>query len=136
MFVCFFFCFVQRAEHHDATCRRVQNRDSDRNRFTQIDFAHTSEPSIATSSVPASEYSENHQNLQLRTSKGSFSVKSNMNRYKHAFPRPCKIVYVALFIWKPEQFEIPLMTIRTIFRFLPALFYIISIQLQHLLIFY
>ncbi|XP_051751098.1 partner and localizer of BRCA2 isoform X2 [Ctenopharyngodon idella] len=58
---------LQRAEHHDATCRRVQNRDSDRNRFTQIDFAHTSEPSIATSSVPASEYSENHQNLQLRT---------------------------------------------------------------------
>ncbi|KAK9980612.1 hypothetical protein ABG768_000205 [Culter alburnus] len=58
---------LQRAEHHDATCRRVQNGDSDHNRFTQIDFAHTSEPSIATSFMPTSEYSENHQNLRLRT---------------------------------------------------------------------
>ncbi|KAK7166681.1 hypothetical protein R3I93_006442 [Phoxinus phoxinus] len=57
---------LQRAEHHDATCRRVQNRDSDHTTFTQIDFSHTSESSIETS-MPTPEYSENHQNLQLRT---------------------------------------------------------------------
>ncbi|KAG1961219.1 partner and localizer of BRCA2 [Pimephales promelas] len=58
---------LQRAEHQDATCRRVQNRDSDHTTFTQIDFGHTSESSIETSSMPTPEYSENHQNLQLRT---------------------------------------------------------------------
>ncbi|XP_056119522.1 uncharacterized protein palb2 [Rhinichthys klamathensis goyatoka] len=58
---------LQRAEHHDATCRRVQNRDSDHTTFTQIDFSHTSESSIETSSMPTPEYSENHQNLQLQT---------------------------------------------------------------------
>ncbi|CAM4501791.1 unnamed protein product [Leuciscus chuanchicus] len=58
---------LQRAEHHDATCRRVQNRDSDHTTFTQIDFSHTSESSTETSSTPTPEYSESHQNLQLRT---------------------------------------------------------------------
>ncbi|XP_077061398.1 uncharacterized protein palb2 [Siphateles boraxobius] len=57
---------LQRAEHRDATCRRVENRDSDHTTFTQIDFSHTSESSIETPSMPTPEYSENHQNLQLR----------------------------------------------------------------------
>uniref|UniRef100_A0A673M5L8 Acyl carrier protein n=2 Tax=Cyprininae TaxID=2743694 RepID=A0A673M5L8_9TELE len=48
---------LQRAERHDAIRRLTQNNSP-----------HTSEPSSVTSSMLTSEYSENHENLQLQTS--------------------------------------------------------------------
>ncbi|XP_016105077.1 partner and localizer of BRCA2 isoform X2 [Sinocyclocheilus grahami] len=48
---------LQRAERHDAIRRLTQNNSP-----------HTSEPSSVTSSMPTSEYSENHENLRLQTS--------------------------------------------------------------------
>ncbi len=62
---CIFVFVVQRAEHLDAI-----------HRLTQTDSPHTSEPSSVTSSMPTSEYSENHENLRLQTSKTNFSVKT------------------------------------------------------------
>ncbi|XP_073698893.1 partner and localizer of BRCA2 [Garra rufa] len=59
---------LQRAERHDAIRRLTQNTVSEQNRLTQIDSPHTSEPSSVTSFMPKSEYSENHENLQLQTS--------------------------------------------------------------------
>ncbi|KAK2908577.1 hypothetical protein Q8A67_004414 [Cirrhinus molitorella] len=58
---------LQRVEHHDAIRRRSQNTVSEQKRLIQIDSPHKSELSM-TSFMPTSEYSENHENLQLQTS--------------------------------------------------------------------
>ncbi|RXN30549.1 partner and localizer of BRCA2 [Labeo rohita] len=59
---------LQRAERHDAIRRSTQNTVSEENRLTQIYSPHTSELSSVAFLMPTSEYSENHENLQLQTS--------------------------------------------------------------------
>ncbi|XP_043097540.1 partner and localizer of BRCA2 [Puntigrus tetrazona] len=59
---------LQRAERHDAI-----------RRLTQTDSPHTSEPSSVTSSMQTSEYSENHENLQLQTSLIAETISSGFN---------------------------------------------------------